>query len=496
MGELGASVSLVAILPEVALVLGAVLVLLVDVTWKPDLRVHAILAAASIAGAAGGLLAQWLEIYPDTEGIAGAQGAFPIFAYSDMVVIDPESILFRAGVVAITAIGTVFAWRLIRRLGRKGAEALALVLIASSGFLFMVSAGHFMMLFLGLEVGSISLYVLAGISNEHKESDEAAMKYFLLGSVASAIFLYGVALLYTATGTMTYAGTRGFLLSLGDQIVFRPAIFPLAVGLILVGFLFKIGAAPFHAWAPDVYQGAPAGITGYMSAVAKVAAIGAILRMAFVPFSGLVDTWQAPLAGVAAVSVVVGTLYAVVQSDLRRILAYSGVAHAGFLLVGVATGTTGSARGVAFYVLTYVIVLAAAFGIVGAVSGASSSGSPLDAYRGLSKSSPGAAASLSVLMLALAGMPVTSGFVAKFGVFTAAWRGGFQWLVLVALVASVAAFAFYLRVIVLMYFEEGDGPEVEFSLGTRISTAVVLILTIGLGVYPTPLLELIDRAFF
>lgn len=496
MGELGASVSLIAILPEVFLVVGAVLVLLVDVTWKPALRVHALIAGISVAGAAGGLIGQWREVFPSVDGVAGGQGPFPIFAYSDMVVIDPESIMFRAGVVAVTALGTAFAWRLFERLGRKGAEALALVLIASSGFLFMVSSAHFMMLFLGLEVGSISLYVLAGISNEERESDEAAMKYFLLGSVASALFLYGVALLYTATGTMTYAGTRGFLLSLGDQIVFRPAIFPLAVGLVLVGFLFKIGAAPFHAWAPDVYQGAPAGITGYMSAVAKVAAFGAITRLVFVPFAGLSDTWQAPLAGVAAVSVVLGTLYAVVQSDLRRILAYSGVAHAGFLLVGVAAGTTGSARGVAFYVLTYVLVLATAFGLVGAVSGASSAGSPLDAYRGLARSSPGVAASLSVLMLALAGMPVTTGFVAKFGVFTAAWRADYQWLVLVALVASVAAFAFYLRVIVLMYFEEGEQPRVELPLAARISTGVVLVLTIGLGVYPTPLLELIDRAFF
>jgi len=496
MGDLGASISFVAIAPEVALILGAVLVLLVDVQWKPDLKVHGWLAAASITGAFWGLYAQWREVHPDTSGVAGTEGAFPIFAYSDMVVIDPESLLFRTGVVAITAIGTVYAWRLFARLGRKGAEALALVLIASSGFLFMVSSGHFMMLFLGLEVGSISLYVLAGISNEHRESDEAAMKYFLLGSVASAIFLYGVALLYTATGSLTYAGTRGFLLSLSDQIVFRPAIFPLAVGLILVGFLFKIGAAPFHAWAPDVYQGAPAGITGYMSAVAKVAAFGAITRMVFVPFAGLADTWQAPLAGIAAVSVVIGTLYAIVQSDLRRVLAYSGVAHAGFLLVGVAAGTIGSARGVAFYVLTYVLVLATAFGLVGAVSGASSSGSPLDAYRGLARSSPATAASLSVLMLALAGMPVTTGFVAKFGVFTAAWRAGFQWLVLVALLASVAAFAFYLRLIVLMYFEDGEGPDVELPLATRISTGLVVVLTIGLGIYPTPLLELIDRAFF
>ena len=170
MGELGATVSFVAIAPEVALVLGAVLVLLVDVQWKPSLRVHAIIAAASIAGALGGLFAQWRQIYPDAEGVAGDVGPFPIFAYNDMVVIDPESMLFRFGVVLITAIGTAYAWRVFGRLGRKGAEALALVLIASSGFLFMVSSGHFMMLFLGLEVGSISLYVLAKIVFSKREA--------------------------------------------------------------------------------------------------------------------------------------------------------------------------------------------------------------------------------------------------------------------------------------------------------------------------------------
>lgn len=484
MGET-AGVSLIAILPELFFVLGAIAVLLVDVTWKPALRVHAWISAAAVAGASGALFAQWREV--DANSIQ--------LAYGDMILLDYQGILFKGALIVVAALGLGFGWTLLGRLGRKGAEAIALVMLSATGFMFMVSSFHFLMLFLALEVGSISLYVLAGISNESTESDEAAMKYFLLGSVASAILLYGVALFYTASGYLTYTGAFSFISDLNTQIVFKPAVVPLAVALVFVGLLFKIAAAPFHAWAPDVYQGAPAGITGYMAAAAKIGAIGAIGRLIQVAFRDLPDTWAAPLAGVAAVSVVLGTLYALVQSDLRRILAYSGVAHAGFLLVGISSGGIG-ARGVVFYILTYSVVLVASFGLVGQVSGAASSGSPLDSYRGLSKSSPGVAAALSVLMLALAGMPATTGFVAKFGVFTAAWAAGQEWLVILALLASVAAFAFYLRVIVLMYFEDGDGPTVTMTMGARISLAVSLVITLGFGIYPTPLLELIDRAVF
>ncbi len=479
------AVSLVAILPELIFVLGAVAVLMIDVTWKPALHVHGWTAALAVAGATGALFAQWREV--DANSIQ--------LAYGDMILLDYQGILFKGALIVVAALGLGFGWSLLGRLGRKGAEALALVLLSAAGFMFMVGAFQFLMLFLGLEVGSISLYVLAGISNESAESDEAALKYFLLGSVASAILLYGVALFYTASGYLGYTGAFSFISSMNTQIVFKPSIVPLAVALVFVGLLFKIAAAPFHAWAPDVYQGAPAGITGYMAAAAKIGAIGAIGRLIQVAFRDMPDTWQAPLAGVAALSVVLGTIYALVQADLRRVLAYSGVAHAGFLLVGVSSGGIG-ARGVAFYILTYAVVLVAAFGLVGQVSGPASAGSPLDAYRGLSKSSPGAAAALSVLMLALAGMPVTTGFIAKFGVFTAAWAAGLEWLVIVALLASVAAFAFYLRVIVLMYFEDGDGVVVPLPVGVRVSLAISLIITIGLGVYPTPLLELIDRAVF
>ncbi len=479
------AVSLIAILPELVFVLGAVAVLMVDVTWKPALRVHGWIAAVAVAGASGALFAQWRDV--DVNSIR--------LAYGDMILLDHQGVVFKGALVVVTALGLGFGWGLFGRLGRKGAEALALVFLSAAGFMFMVGSFHFLMLFLGLEVGSISLYILAGISNESTESDEAAMKYFLLGSVASAILLYGVALFYTASGHLGYGGAFSFVSTLNTQIVFKPSIVPLAVALVLVGLLFKIAAAPFHAWAPDVYQGAPAGLTGYMAAAAKIGAIAALARLVQVAFRDLPDTWQAPLAGVAAVSIVLGTIYAIVQTDLRRILAYSGVAHAGFLLVGVSSGGIG-ARGVVFYILTYAVALVAAFGLVGQVSGPASAGSPLDAYRGLSKSSPVVAGALSVLMLALAGMPVTTGFVAKFGVFTAAWAAGQEWLVLVALVASVAAFAFYLRVIVLMYFEDGDGPTVSLGLGAKVSLAVSLVVTIGLGVYPTVLLDLIDRAVY
>jgi NADH-quinone oxidoreductase subunit N len=386
--------------------------------------------------------------------------------------------------LAVTGIGLLAGWRYLAGLGRRGAEAIALILLATSGFSIMVASNNLVMMFLGLEVGSIALYVLAGMSRERARSDEAAIKYFLLGSFASAIFIYGVALLYAGTGEFELLAMRDFF---AGFVVLSPAVILVGLGLVIVGLGFKVSAAPFHSWAPDVYQGAPAGVVGFMAAVAKIAGFVALARILLVGLSSLDANWLPIVAGIAALSMLVGSVLALVQTDVRRMLAYSGVAHAGFIMTGVVGGTV---NGILFYLAVYSLQLVGAFAVVTVVSGAANSESSIDAYRGLARRSPVLAGSFTVLLLGMAGLPVTSGFIAKFGVFTEAWSSGHEWLVILAVVASVIAFAFYLRIIVFMYMDESDEAAVDVPGTIRPVLAVAVSTTILWGVLPGSLLSL------
>jgi NADH-quinone oxidoreductase subunit N len=343
------------------------------------------------------------------------------------------------------------------------------------------------MMFLGLEIGSISLYVLAGFSRHEPRSEEAAIKYFLLGSFASAIFIYGVALVFAGTGSLDLLEQRDLL---DREIILRPAVLLIGLGLVVVGLAFKVTAAPFHAWAPDVYQGAPAGTVGFMAALAKVGGFAALARVLVTGFESYVGTWGTVVAALAVLSMLLGSFLAVVQSDFRRLLAYSGVAHAGFILTGVVAGTSGVGS-IWFYLAVYAIQLVGAYAVVAAVSGAASAGSPITSYAGLARRQPLLAQSLTVLLLGMAGIPLTSGFIAKFGVFQDAFRAGFGWLVVVALVASVVSFFIYLRVIVAMYMQEPEATEtLSVSRPLRVVLVAAIAATLVLGLFPIPLLRL------
>ncbi|HEX2369447.1 MAG TPA: NADH-quinone oxidoreductase subunit N [Acidimicrobiia bacterium] len=478
-----AGVSFLAVAPEIALGLGAVIILLVDVARHPGPRVHAGLVTLSLAAAAG--LTVWQG------AVVRADGASTWFA--GMVRLDDFGVVGRGVVVLATALGMLAAWTLVSRLGTRGAEALALALVSATGFMLMAASAHFFVLFLGLEVGSISLYILAGYVRESPRSDEAAVKYFLLGSFASALFIYGVALAYAGTGALAFDEVAA---ALGEQTV--PAIAYVALALLVGGLAFKVTAAPFHSWAPDVYQGAPAEFVGFMAAVAKVGGFAGLMLVLLDAFEPVEEVWQGAIAGVAGVSVLVGTIFAIVQDDARRMLAYSGVAHAGFLLTGLVAGAA-AVPNLWFYLVAYTMVLVTAFAVVAVVAATSGGDTSMRSLSGLSTRSPFLAAVLAILLIALAGIPITSGFVAKFGIFAAAWGAGFEWLVILGLVASVAAFFFYLRVIVVMYFTapvqaEAPGtatarPEVPATI--RWLAVVVVTVTLVLGVIPGPLLELL-----
>lgn len=479
-------ISWLAILPELVLALGAAGVLLTDVQWKPRPQVLGTVVAGALTVALALTAVQWVRAQ---DAISGVGQLGDLVAFSGMILMDGFAVFGRFALLVTTAIGLAAGWKLIEGLGRRRAEAIALVLLATAGFSMMVAANNLVMVFLGLEVGSISLYVLAGMTRSSSLSDEASMKYFLLGSFASAIFIYGVALLYAGTGQFEVLAIRGFFAAF---IVTSPGVILIGIALMIVGLGFKVSAAPFHAWAPDVYQGAPAGFVGYMAAVAKIAGFAAIARILITGLGDLDVNWLPVVAAISALSMLAGSLLALVQADIRRMLAYSGVATAGFVMTGVVGGAT---SGVLFYVAVYALQLLGSFAVVAAVSGPANSASSMDEYRGLATRSPGLAGGFTILLLGMAGLPLTSGFVAKFGVFSDAWSAGYQWLVVVAVLASVLAFAVYLRVVVNMYMSEVEGPALEVPDTARWVLVIASAATIVWGILPGSLLDLASSAF-
>ncbi len=485
----------IAFLPiaaEVLLLAGAVVILMVAVTLNLGQRAWAI-----IAGIALGLsfLVAWVQWWRIDD--LGSQLHYMGDAMrTPMVVMDYFSVFAGGLVVAAGGIALLGGWRLVGTLEKRGAEYVALVLLAIAGLHLMVISANLILMFIGLETASIALYIVAGFTREQPNSDEAAIKYFLLGSFASALFLYGVALSYAATGSTSIYGPTGILAFLGTTIP-EPGVLLAGIALMIVGLGFKVSAAPFHQWAPDVYQGAPGAAVPLMASGVKIAGFAALARVLTVAFGASIADWAQVIAALAALSVVVGTLFAIAQSDFKRMLAYSGVAHAGFMLTALVAGQSG-VPGLWFYLGTYTFQLIGTFIIASIISGAAGGASPLDAYRGLAKRSPVLAAALAVLMLAMGGIPLTAGFVGKVGVFAAAIDAGYLWLAIVGLVSAVAGLFFYLRLIVLAYFNDPD-PEVADEpitapRSTRLALAVCVAFTFLFGILPWPLLNLTSEA--
>ncbi|ASR34000.1 NADH-quinone oxidoreductase subunit N [Prauserella marina] len=364
-------------------------------------------------------------------------------------------------------------------------EVFPLALFALGGMMTFTAANDLLTMFIALEVLSLPLYLMCGLARRRRLiSQEAAVKYFLLGAFASAFFLYGLALLYGYAGSVKLAdianATAGTDRS--DTLLFA------GMGLLMVGLLFKGSVGPFHTWTPDVYQGAPTPVTAFMAACTKVAAFGGILRVLFVGFESTNWEWRGVLWAVAIVSMAIGAVIGLTQTDLKRMIAYSSIAHAGFLLIGTMAITDDGLSGTLFYLLAYGFTTLAAFGVISLVRDSSGEATHLSAWAGLAKRSPLLAAVFTFLLLALAGIPLTSGFVGKFVVFSAALSDGMAPLVVIALVFSAIAAFFYLRVVVLMYFSEPaqDGPSVTVpGAFTTAAIALGVVVTLLLGVAPT-----------
>ncbi len=363
-------------------------------------------------------------------------------------------------------------------------EVFPLTLFALGGMMTFCAANDLLTMFVALEVLSLPLYLMCGLARRRRLlSQESAVKYFLLGAFASAFFLYGVALLYGYAGSVRLSDIAASAAGSdrSDTLLFA------GMGLLVVGLLFKASVGPFHTWTPDVYQGAPTPVTAFMAACTKVAAFGGILRVLQVAFGSTQWEWRGVLWGVAIVSMLIGAVLGLTQTDVKRMIAYSSVAHAGFLLIGAIALTDKGLSGTLFYLLTYGFTTLAAFGVISLVRDSSGEATHLSQWAGLAKRSPLVAGVFTFLLLALAGIPLTSGFVGKFVVFQAAVASGMAPLVVIALIASAVAAFFYLRVIVLMYFSEpaADGPSVTVP-GAFTTAAITLgvIVTLLLGVAP------------
>ena len=375
--------------------------------------------------------------------------------------------------------------------GNQVTEVYPLTLFAISGMMLFPVSSDLITLFVALEMLSLPLYLMAGLSRRRRlASQEAALKYFLLGAFSSAFFLFGMAYLYGYSASVTFAGIRESVVGgSGNDVLLL-----IGIAFVSIGLLFKVGAVPFHAWSPDVYQGAPTPITGFMAAATKVAAFGAMLRIYYTVFANAQWSWSPLLSAIAIITMLFGSLVAIAQRDVKRMLAYSSIAHAGFLLAGVIALNKAGLDASIFYLFAYGVATVGAFAVVTLVRDANGEVTDLNRWKGLGKRSPWIAATFAGFLLAFAGIPLTSGFIGKFSIFSAAYENGAKGVVIAGVLSSAIAAFFYIRVIVLMFFtdpvQDGTSVEIPSSL-TRIAIIFSIVLTIALGVYPAPLLDFI-----
>jgi NADH-quinone oxidoreductase subunit N len=464
--------------PELIVVGGAIVVLLAA-AWNPRIE-PSVLLVASLIGL-GGAAVVTLGLWSWGGGLTALGG---------MVASDRFAVVARLILLGVAAVGLVYGYHYFERSGEARAEFYPLMLFATSGMTLIAAAADLIVVFLALEILSLSLYVLTGLS-ARLASVEGSMKYFLLGAFSSAFFLYGVAMAYGATGSTHLSSVaRALAGRTGSQ-----GLALAAVAFLGVGFGFKVAAVPFHMWTPDVYQGAPTPVTAFMSAGTKVAAFAAFIRVLDTSFQPLTLDWTPIVWGAAALTVVVGSILAIAQTDIKRMLAYSSIAHAGFILIALTSGTQDGISAALFYLLAYALMILGAFGVVMLVSSRGEARTSLVSYAGLYRRSPLLAGLLTLFLLSLAGIPPTAGFVAKVNVFRAATDAGHWPLVLIGVLASVVAAFFYIRVMVLMYMEEPQEDLVpDESPLPRVAVAIPAVLTVLFGVAPGLVLGALDKA--
>lgn len=404
---------------------------------------------------------------------------------------DPLARLMKLFALAVMAVVLVYSRAYLRERRIEAGEFYVLTLFALLGVLVMTSSASFLTMYLGLETLSLAMYAMVAFERDAPAGAEASMKYFVLGAIASGCLLYGISLVYGVTGSISFSQVAEVLAAPGP----RPVAALVGLGFIVVGIAFKFGAVPFHMWLPDVYQGAPACSTLFVATVPKVAALALAIRILVDGMPTLAGDWQMMLVVLAVLSLALGNLTAIVQTSVRRLLAYSTVAHVGFIFLGLAAGSTEGVEAALFYTLVYVLMTAAAFGVVILLSAGGVDADALDDLRGLNRRSPWFAGIMLLVMVSMIGVPPLAGFYAKWAVLSALVDSGQVWLAVTGLIFSVIGAFYYLKVIRLMYFEDaapGDAA-LQPALDFRAVLSVNGLLILGLGLFPGPLLALCAR---
>jgi NADH-quinone oxidoreductase subunit N len=440
-GSLHISVAYRSIIPVLVMSIGALVLLALSAVLTKRSRpgLYPALTVIIGLGALAASIWQWNDL--GTRGRA-------METIGGQVIYDRFSVLFMILVSIATILGALSSDSYLRREGLDGVEAYVLMLMAGTGAMLMAESGGLIMLFLGLEIMSIALYVMAAYHRRRVQSGEAGLKYFVLGAFSSALFLYGIALTYGATGSTQFRPIAQFLAS---NTISNDGVLLAGMAFLIVGLGFKVAAVPFHFWTPDVYQGSPTPFTGYMAAVAKAAGFAGLLRVLYSALSSQQADWRPAVWLMAVLTLIVGSVMAIAQKDLKRMLAYSSISQAGYVLVGVQAASATGTAGALFYLFTYTFIIIGTFAIVGLIQGPGEERNDLGAIRGLAKRKPYLAAAMLVFLLAQAGVPFTSGFLAKFYVVQAAVQKGQYPLAVIAMLAAAIAAFFYLRVGLLMY---------------------------------------------
>jgi len=468
------------VLPELLLtVIGALVMVLEPILAQGRKRVLGYIAFVGLAAAL----------------VAAAAGAWVTGpAFSSLVIIDGFAVFFRVLVLAVALLVVLMSFAYLRREGFESGEYYALLMFSVAGQCIMAAAGELIVVFIGLEISSIASYVMAGYLRREKLGNEASAKYFLLGSFATAFLLYGVALIYGITGTTSLAHIRDILSN--AQTAPSGMLVATSAALMFVGFAFKVSAAPFQVWAPDVYQGAPAPVTAFLAAGPKAAAFAVFLRVFLTAFGSISGRWAPIVWASALATMVVGNFAALMQTNVKRLLAYSSIAHAGYVMVAVTAHSEIGTQAVMFYLAAYVFMNVGAFAIVSYFSRRGERYVNVEDFAGLGWRKPGMAAMFSIFLLSFIGVPLTGGFFAKFYVFKAALDADLVWLTVLGLLNSAVAAFYYLRLLVVMYMQEpgestADLPPVP--AGTRAAIWVSAVLTLVLGIYPSVVLDVAGR---
>ncbi len=473
--------------PMLVLMVGAI-VLVAVVALRSDKLPRSVCAIYTVVVAGLALVASYVVWHRVTSPRHG-----PITAVSGAIGVDHFTV-FVGGLICVAVIlSALLADGYLRREQLDEPEMFILMLLAASGGMILGSANDLIVTFLGVEILSIASYVMAAMHMRRMSSLEAGLKYFVLGAFSSAFLLYGIALVYGATGTTSLLKIQSFL---STHLVTHDGLLLAGLGLMLVGFGFKVAAAPFHMWTPDVYQGAPSPVTAFMASGVKVAAFAGLLRVFVVAFGSYSEQWRPIVFALATLSLVVGSVSAVVQTNVKRALAYSSINHAGFILIGVSAANAAGTSASLFYLATYMFMAAGSFGVLTVVGRRNDGRHDLDDYKGLARSRPGLAMIFAVFLLAQAGTPFTAGFVAKFGVLQAAADRGDWWIALVAMLTAVISAFIYLRIIVAMYFSGDDTDDavdgaqrLRIPWAAGVSLAVAVTATVVIGLVPGPFVD-------